>query len=119
MYIDSLLELYVYLWLITSLSVTIYGLHIIIHLSIVLSPIIYFPHNNLCSICLPSIYLSIYLSVIHLSIHTSTYYQPSINISIVYYYLLFYIGYSIAVIKHLNQKQCKKKLVISHKSFHL
>lgn len=70
MYIDSLLELYEYLWIITSLSVTIYGIHIVIHLSIFLLPIIYFPHNNLCSICLPSIYLSIYLSGIHLFIHT-------------------------------------------------
>lgn len=50
MYIDSILELYVYLWLITSLSVTIYGIHIFIHLSIVLLSIIYFPPNNLCSV---------------------------------------------------------------------
>lgn len=70
MYMDSFLELYEYLWIIASLSVTIYGIHMLIHLSIVLSPIIYFPHNNLCSICLPSIYLSIYLSGIHLFIHT-------------------------------------------------
>lgn len=94
MYIDSLLELYVYLWLITSLSVTIYGLHIIIHLSIVLSPIIYFPHNNLCSICLPSIYLSIY--VCHPSVHSyfyllSTIYQYiyCLLLSITLYWLLY------------------------------
>lgn len=102
MYIDSVLELYVYL------PLSHYLCYPYIHtLSVVLLSIIYFPPNNLCSICLSSIYVSIHLSVIHLSIHTSTYYLKSVNIPVYHHHLFVYIGYAIAVIKHHSLKQQK------------
>lgn len=85
MYIDSILELCVYLWLITSLSVTIYGIHIFTLLSIVLSSIIYILPNSLCSAYLTFICPSICLSFICPFILLLITYHLSIYLFIIIY----------------------------------